>query len=254
MFGLLAPLAAMAAPIVGGLFGASGASRDARQAQHNQMQSQAERARQAEYANQYLSQIPGVGEQFYNPYIQQGQQAQQLSSQQFNQMSANPMDYINQIVAGYKPSEGYRFREQRGLEAARNSAAQGGLTGTREDQLQRSAMVQGLLGEDMQQWLQNVIGAQQYGLQGQQHFADRGFNASGSLADLIASSLSERAGLGRAREAEAGAEARGYGAQRQAARGAQRQAIGGLISGAPGAISGLGTAFGKLGSAFGGFK
>lgn len=98
MFGLVAPLLAAAAPIVGGIFGARGASSDARQAAANQSMSQAERQRQAEIANQYLSQIPGVGQQYFNPFIQQGRQAQDMASQRYNEMSANPMDYINQIV------------------------------------------------------------------------------------------------------------------------------------------------------------
>ena len=48
-------------------------------------------------ANQYLNQIPGVAEKNLSPYIMPGQQSQ---------------DFINQIMQGYKPSEGYNFQKE----------------------------------------------------------------------------------------------------------------------------------------------
>lgn len=146
-------------------------------------------------ASEFLNQIPQIGRDTYNPYIQQGQQAQNLLTTQNNRMAANPMDFINQISSGYKPSQGYQFREKRALDAARNSAAQGGFSGTQEDQLSQAGLLDGLLGQDMQQWLQNVLGVQGAGMQGQQNTANMGFNASTNLADLLGSTASAQAGL-----------------------------------------------------------
>lgn len=146
-------------------------------------------------AAQYLNQIAPMGKEIYNPYIKRGHEAQNLANGKYNEMAANPMDYINQIISGYKPSEGYKFKEQKALEAARNNAAAGGLTGTRNDQLQQAEMANGLLGGDMQEWLQNVLGVQGAGLTGQQHVADTGLHASNSLADLLGGALNTQADL-----------------------------------------------------------
>ncbi|MEO6077575.1 MAG: hypothetical protein ABIP54_02200 [Candidatus Andersenbacteria bacterium] len=149
----------------------------------------------ADAARPYLDQIPGVAKEQYNPYINRGNAAQEQVSGQYNRFASNPMDVINEIISSYKPSEGYKFREQKALGAARNSAAQGGFSGTQYDQEQQAELANGLLGDDMQQWLSNVLGVQGAGLQGQQHVADTGFNASTQLADILTNALSQQGNL-----------------------------------------------------------
>lgn len=146
-------------------------------------------------ASSYLNQIAPMAREQFNPYAQQGMQAQNQASNQYNRMSSDPMSYINQIISGYKPSAGYQFKEQKALDAARNSAAAGGFAGTRNDQMQQADMAQGLAGQDMQEWLSNVLGIQGAGLSGQQHVADRGYNASQSLANMLSSALGSQSGL-----------------------------------------------------------
>lgn len=144
---------------------------------------------------QILEQAYGMGRETFDPYIQRGHTAQDRASTQYNRMSESPMDFLNEIIAGYSPSQGYKFREQKALEAARNSAAQGGISGTHNDQLGQAEMVSGLLDQDMQQWLQNVLGIQTTGLQGLENTANRGFGASQSLADLLGNISGSQAGL-----------------------------------------------------------
>jgi hypothetical protein len=146
-------------------------------------------------ADSYLSQIDPMARGQFNPYIQQGNEAQGLASGKYNQMAYDPMDYINQLISGYKPSEGYKFKEQKALDAARNSAAAGGFSGTRNDQMQQGEMAQGMAGQDMQEWLSNVLGVQGAGLSGQQHVADRGYNASQNLAGMLGDALGSRSSL-----------------------------------------------------------
>lgn len=146
-------------------------------------------------ASGYLNRIAPMAKEQFNPYIQRGNEAQGLASGKYNQMAADPMAFLNQITAGYNPSEGYKFKEKRALEAARNSAAAGGFSGTRNDQLQQAEMTKGLLGQDMQEWLSNVLGIQGAGLMGQQHVADTGFHASQSLADMLGQALGAQSGL-----------------------------------------------------------
>lgn len=148
----------------------------------------------ADAAMPYLNQIPDVGHQYYDPYVNQGLQASQGAGEQYNQMSSDPMAYLNQILSGYKPSEGYQFREKRALNAAGNSAASAGLAGTENDQINRAGLVNSLMGDDMQQFLQNVLGIQQTGLTGQERQSDRGFLASSSLADLLGGNLDTQGG------------------------------------------------------------
>lgn len=147
-----------------------------------------------------LQQIQQMGRETYNPYIERGFSAQDKLSGQYGKMAETPMDYLNQIISGYKPSEGYKFREKNALNAARNSAAAGGISGTYNDQLGQAEMVSGLMGEDMQQWLQNVLGIQGAGLSGFENQANRGFNASQSLANILGSVGGAQAGLAHSRQ------------------------------------------------------
>jgi hypothetical protein len=149
----------------------------------------------ADKAMPYLNQVPQVGQQYYNPYVQQGQQASQNVNQQYQQLTQDPQSFLNQIMAGYKPSTGYSQQSDEALRAANNSAAAAGNLGTSYDQQNRAKLVQSLMGNDMQQYLQNVLGIYGTGLQGQQNTANQGYNASGQLADYLGNNLGAQAGL-----------------------------------------------------------
>lgn len=143
----------------------------------------------------YLQQIPAVGHQYYDPYINQGQQQGQAAGQTYGQMGQKPNEFLNNIFSNYEPSKGYQFQKDQMLQAARNSAASGGFAGTNYDQQGQAQLVQSLLGGDMQQFLQNILGIQGQGLQGQQHQADIGYGASSNLADMLGGTLNAQGGL-----------------------------------------------------------
>ena len=65
----------------------------------------------AEGAMPYLNQIPAVGEKYYNPYIQQGQQSQQTLEPIYNQLAKNPADFLNQLMQNYSASNGYNYKK-----------------------------------------------------------------------------------------------------------------------------------------------
>jgi len=120
-------------------------------------------------ANQYLNQIPGLAEKNLSPYIKPGQQSQ---------------DFVNQIMQGYKPSEGYNFQQgelNKNLTAAANS---GGYAGGEYDQGQRGKLMQGLLSQDMQQWLDNVLGVH-----------NKSFDASRELNDIQGGALNQQGSM-----------------------------------------------------------
>lgn len=201
-----------------------------------------ERVNDPRFAEHHLAKLPGIGQEYYNPFIQQGQQAQGLASEQYNRMTSNPMDYLGNIVESYRPSQGYQFREKRATDAARNAAAAGGLTGTYNDQASQAELVNNLLGADMQQYLQNVLGIQGAGLTGQENAINRGFNASGNLADYLGNAVGAQAGLGRNRELQSNQNALDYQNAQQAYDEQENQQIANLI----------GSIFGGIGAATGG--
>lgn len=149
----------------------------------------------ANVAMPYLNQISGVGKQYYDPYISEGRNASNISNPIYERMASDPTEFINALMRGYKPSEGYRYKEDRLGRAISNTAAAGGFRGTPFEQEQQGQMISGLLGEDMQQFLQNILGVQGAGLQGEENRIGRGFQASGNLADYIGSNLGQQAGL-----------------------------------------------------------
>ncbi len=183
-------------------------------------------------AEQHLATIPGQARPFYDPYIQRGNEAasripglnQEYSRlfespgvdpnalpNQYERMAHNPTDFMDALMRGYNPSEGYRFKQQQMLDAMRNSASSGGFAGTPFNQQQQAETVQGLLGSDMQQYLQNALGITQAGLMGKEgrlagreralqsalsgedQAANRGYQASSSLADILANVAGSRA-------------------------------------------------------------
>jgi len=186
-------------------------------------------------SRQYLDQIPGVARQYYEPFAREygpaQQQAQdiygrmldQYSSpnvnyqnvpEEYNRMARNPTGFLSDIMSSYSPSAGYQYKQNKMGAAARNSAASGGFAGTRYDQEQQAQLMKDLLGEDMQQYLGNVMGAKTegmgglermmsgreraYGLQGQSAEArsERAYNAANEMAQSIMNSLGNQGQLG----------------------------------------------------------
>ncbi len=150
----------------------------------------------ANAAQPFLQQIPQVGHNAYDPYIQQGQAAGQRTGSQYESLMNDPQAFINKLMEGYKPSEGYQFQKGELTSQLGNAAAAGGVAGTPTDQMNQGKAIQGLLSQDQQQYLQNALGVYGTGLSGEQHAADQGFNASGSLADLLGGNLNQQANLG----------------------------------------------------------
>lgn len=128
----------------------------------------------------YMNQAIGT----QNPYVAQGQQANDFLNPLYASMGGDPTGYLDKLMQNYEPSKGYQLKRDEALRAAGNSAAAGGMRGTQQDLVNSTQIADRLLGDDMQQWLNNVYGIQGMGLGGQQRIADRGFDASTNLANL----------------------------------------------------------------------
>ena len=124
-----------------------------------------------------LDQIPGV-EKAYDPYRGYGEKAGGILSNQFGDMSQDPQGFINKMMQSYRNTPGFQQRLSQSMNAAGNTAAAGGRTGTLGDIKNQAGLEDQLLGQDMQQWLDNVLGVQRTGLQGEKGMYDTGFNAT----------------------------------------------------------------------------
>ncbi len=146
-------------------------------------------------ANKYLSQIPGVGQKYYNPFIERGQRAGNQLEGEYGKL-LNPTSFIDEIMKHYSLSKGAEYERDelgRGIGA---TAAAGGIAGTPEHQKQFGEMASGIMSKDMQQYLQNALGVYGMGLGGENDFFHTGYDASSNLADMIGGNLGSQATLG----------------------------------------------------------
>lgn len=185
-------------------------------------------------AQPFLRQVPQVAQQYLQPYIQGGLQSYNQLPELYNraenlynvpgvdygdvarlqqQMALNPQEHYEELMSRYEPSGAYKFREKRALDAARNSASAGGRVGTEEDQMRQAEMVNALMSQDMQQFLENLSGIQGAGmggvernmqgrerglerrLTGEENRARMGYLASADLAETLQNALLNQAGL-----------------------------------------------------------
>lgn len=187
----------------------------------------------ASAAQPYLNQIPGALHEGFDPYIQFGLGAGSNLSSQYQNMAADPTEYYNRMMQGYMPSKAYQEQRDEALRAAGNTAAAGGMRGTQQDIENSSRITNALLGNDMQQWYQNLMGIQGTGLQGQQNLYNTGFGASQGLTGDLSNLYGTQAQLA---------------FQNQAQNNLNNQ---GLLGAGLGALGAMGGPFGSYLSSFG---
>lgn len=144
----------------------------------------------------------------YNPFAGYEDLYQNQFPQEYGRMASNPTDFLKQIESTYRPSAGYQYKENQLRRAAGAEAAAGGIRGTPYAQGQLNEQLSGILGQDMQQYLSNVLGIQGQGLSAKErqlagrerfrdmlmHGAERGLNRQLDV-------LGQRAGMRTGREA-----------------------------------------------------
>lgn len=139
----------------------------------------------ANAAMQHLDRLPGYANENYNPFIGAGREIETKLRPQYEQMAYNPADVLGGFQGQYTDSPGYKYMLDKLNKGAHNTAAASGFLGTNEDVRNRSEMHAGLLDNYMQQYLNNIFGIQNTGLGGLEKRSDRGFAASGALADYL---------------------------------------------------------------------
>ena len=149
----------------------------------------------AKKAEPYLNQIAPMAKEQYNPYIQRGQEAGNQAYGQYQQMTANPGNFINDLLTGYTPSRGFDFKKQQAEQAMRNSAAAGGYAGTTADQTRQGELASSLASQDMYEWLDRVLGQHGQGLQGLGNLQQQGFSGTNDLVNILGSTLGKKCEL-----------------------------------------------------------
>lgn len=145
-------------------------------------------------ANKYMNQIPGMGKQYYNPFIQRGQRAGDSLEGEYGKMM-NPTSFMDDIMKNYNMSAGATYERDKLGKGIGSTAAAGGFAGTPEHQRQYGEMADKIMSGDMQQYLSNALGIHDRGMSGEENFFNKGYDASSSLADLLGGTLSSQAGL-----------------------------------------------------------
>ncbi len=150
----------------------------------------------------YLQQIPGVGQTYYGPYIQQGQQSNQIMGQQYGNLVNDPTGFINSIMGNYQQSPYATYQENLMTDKMNNTAAAGGYAGTPYNQGQVATTVQEISSRDMNQWLNEVLGMYSLGLMGEGTLSNQGFQASNRMADLLSNNLQQEGNLAFSNQAQ----------------------------------------------------
>jgi len=147
-----------------GLFGNSGAPYEDAMKQYQH------------YANQ--------AQNVQNPFLSAGTGAIG-NYQHWLQGMQNPSGFINSLMNKYQESPFAKFQQQQAIRAANNLGSASGLTGSTPLQMQAQQNASNISSQDMNQWLQNVLGINtQYGT-GQQNLIQGGQSSANALTNLF---------------------------------------------------------------------
>ena len=156
-------------------------------------------------ANQYLNQIPGATQPYYQPYIDQGKQANDILTQHYGQLLNNPGELYSKLGEGYKESPGYQFKLKQALQAGTNAQAAGGMAGSPQHEQYNMQLGNDIASQDFNDYIKNIMGLYGQGLEGEQGLGQQGFQASTGYGDILGNNLAQQGGL--AYNAQAGKNA-----------------------------------------------
>lgn len=162
------------ANIIGGLFGNAGKPyEDA-----------------ADEMRNYLPQA----QSYLNPFLQAGHGAIPQFQEWLKGMK-DPSGFINNLMGKYEESPFAKFQQEQSMRSAQNMGSATGLTGSTPLTQFAQQNARDISSQDMNGWLQNVLGINtQYG-QGQMGLMNQGMNAGNSLTSLMSDFMNNMGGL-----------------------------------------------------------
>lgn len=142
-----------------------------------------------------LNEMPSQIQQYYQPYMQAGQQALGGVQNQYNNLMNDPGAKLNNIGQGFHQSPGYNFALQQALQSTNHGAAAGGMFGSPQHQQQNMQVATGLADQDYYNWLGQATGMFGEGIHGLQGIAGMGQQASMGYGDQMAQLQAQKANL-----------------------------------------------------------
>lgn len=169
----------------------------------------------------YLDQNPDIYHQYYDPYVQWGQETMPGLQEQYSMLMNDPAAQWAMMGQGFQQSPGYQFQVDQAMQGSNNAMAAGGMLGTPAHQQQNMNYANQIANQDYYNYMGNVGGLFNQGLQGTQGMFDTGYNASMGLAGNLAGNNASKANLQYAGQAN------------------KNNALGGLIGGIAGMAGGM---------------
>lgn len=167
-------------------------------------------------AMSYLDRLDPMYREAYQPYIDLGKRQQPTLENQYNEMTTNPGQFVNNVGKDFTASPGYQFALQQALQGGNNAAAAGGFAGTPAHEQSNMQLASDIGNQEYYKYLSNALGQHKEGLEGMQGLFNTGYGASTGLAGNLGN-----LGLNKANLSYSGAQS-------------QNQAIGGMWGGIAG--------------------
>jgi hypothetical protein len=149
----------------------------------------------ADVANQYLNKIPGQTQQYYQPYMNRGEGANNTIYDQYGKSINDPGGMYNKFASGYTESPGYQNRLKAAMGAITNQQAAGGMAGSPQAQEISAEKASNMSAEDFQNYMNSVMGIYNKGTEGMSHIGDQGFQANQDYASQLANLAAMQAQL-----------------------------------------------------------
>lgn len=203
----------------------------------------------ADQAMPYLQKAGEYEKQAFDPYIEKGLRAYDVSGKVLNENVRDPAAAMQKLMANYEQSPGLKQQIEESLRAARGTAAAGGYRGGKTDIQNQADIANSLSGQDMQDWIQKTSGMQKVGLNNLQNLYSSGQGSSTNLASDLANIFGTQQGL----EIQGKREVKQLRTDRLGGGiGAVGGVIGGIYGGPAGAMAGYNAGSG-VGQGIGGY-
>lgn len=144
----------------------------------------------------------------YNPFYKAGTDAIGKFQGGLDQM-ANPSDFINKLMGNYKESDYSKYLQDQAGKAGINAASASGMIGSTPFAQQMQQNAAGIASQDMNQWLQNVLGINRDYLSGYGDLMHQGFNAATGQSNIFGQRAGDEGNLAYAKERAANERGKG---------------------------------------------
>ena len=140
--------------------------------------------------NQYAQKVFG----YLDPYNQAGQKGLGNWQAMLQKMS-DPQAFVNNILSGYKMSPAAQMQLQQGQNAISNAASASGMLGSSAFGGNMAQYAEGLTANDMQNYLNNILGVNRDVLGGYRDISGMGLQAGGQEANYANQQAAANANL-----------------------------------------------------------